>query len=191
MANNSDAPGFVLLQYQRGTFIHKAKLHVNPDGVYTPGDTPTLVQRDTSTIVWTTAVDDFINVIKGIFNTAVDFTLAEYWQKPNPADDPVFIQSHAPGLSGTVATATSVASQAIWTFRTFAGGIKRLYLMESVNTPNQFISAPFAAGTVKTISDYMVAATGWIVGKDNSYPYVPLRYLTKTNDALLDKTQGV
>lgn len=191
MAENFDSPAFILLQYQRGTFIHKMKLHCIPDAVYDPGENPDLIERNSATIAWTDAVDALLTVIRPMYNTAVDFTLAEFWQQPNPTDDPLFIAAYSPGVSGSSATATVVASQSVFTFRTFGGGIKRLYLMETVNGLNQFISAPFSAGTVKTVSDAIVASNNWIVGKDNTYPFVPLRFLTKTNDALLDKTQGV
>lgn len=78
-------------------------------------------------------------------------------------------------------------SQTVITFRTYNGGIFKLYLMEAVATVNQVISAPFPAGATKNLSDHLIGTSSAVCGRDNGFPLAPLRSLGKTNDALRKK----
>jgi len=147
--------------------------------------------NDGGTVTLTAGVTAFLNVIKSFHNTATDYTLAELWSQPTPADDPLFIEVIEPAISGTSASAPTLMGQVIITHRTAVGGIHRLYLMNPINAPNTRATAPFPVGNAKALSDYMKGNTGWIYGRDGGRIVAPIAQTTKINDALRKKQMNL
>lgn len=184
MPVNDISPGFVVITYAIGTRIHKMTLPVFPavpDPLATNNE---LYENDGDVIVFGTAVTAFVNLIKGFYNTATDFTSAELWSKPTPADNPLFIEAVTLALNGTSGTVPVVDGQAVLTHRTTGGGLHRLYLMESTFPANTRELNPFASGALNSLSAFMRGVNGWVKGRDGGQLTAPIAFTTKTNDAL-------
>lgn len=184
MATNSLYPGFTKMYYGTGGNLHTMILPMIPDGTPNIGIDPSILTRAGTPNLWSTYMTSLINLIKPLYNTATDFTLAEFYYMEEIDSDPQFVHGINPALSGTSATANTSMAQQVLTFRTYEGGIWKLFLMEAVITVNVVTSWPFAVGAVKTLADHLISTGSAVVGRDGGYPLVPLRSITKTNDAL-------
>lgn len=186
MAANSLYPGFTKIIYGTGSSPHTMILPMTPDGGINIGFDPMVTTRTTS-VLWSTYVATFINLLKPFFQSVTDFSVAEYWRMEEIDSDPQFVYGINPAISGTNAGTNTSMSQTVITFRTYNGGIYKLYLMEAVATVNQVVTAPFPAGITKTLTDHMIGTQCAIMGRDGGFLLAPLRSIGKTNDALRKK----
>lgn len=186
MAQNSLYPAFTKIMYGAAGSPHTMVLPMIPDGVPSIGLDPMVTTRTTS-VLWSTYVTTFLNLLKVFYNAATDFSVAEFYIMEDPEANPQFCYGSNPAISGTNAGANTSMSQTVVTFRTYAGGIFKLYLMEAVATVNQVVTAPFPAGATKNLSDHIVGTQCAIVGRDGGFALAPLRSIGKTNDALRKK----
>lgn len=187
MAQNDLSPGFVILFYQVGTRQHRMVLPVKPIAPVPGTIGNELEQKDGDPQSFVTAITAFFLLIKGFYNTGADFIRAELWSKPTPESNPIFVEVHEITDNGTSATATQVDGQAVLTHRTAAGGIHRLYLMESTFPANTREAAPFASGGLNSLSNYLTGDDSVIFGRDNAPLIAPVAFTTKVNDALRKK----
>lgn len=188
MAQNSLYPGFVKLKYSANAHTHYQVLPVIPDTPSSPGIEPYFALADGPSVGMNTLVDEYIALIDNLYSDTASFILAEFWRVPTVDSDPVFEYVYEIGQPGLSVTAPTLAGQLCVTFRTAAGGVLKLYFMETVSGLAAKDDYPFANSTVDALADYLIAGTtGWIVGRDGSYPIAGLRALTKVNDALRKK----
>lgn len=188
MAQNSLYPGFVKLKYSSNTHTHFQVLPVLYDANPDPGDEPVFLTRNNTPVGMDTAVAAYIALIDNLFPAESSFIIAENWFYPTPESDPVFTYVMELGDTGASGTGVFANGQLVVSFRTFAGGILKLYFMETVTGLATKDDFPFANSAVDALADYLCsAATGWIVGRDGSHPISGLRALSKTNDALRKK----
>lgn len=189
MVQNSLYPGFVKLNYKRGAITHTATLPVLPQGVPTVGTEPSFFQKNGTAALMSTLVNAFVTVWRPFLFTDMDIQSADYWSVPGPDGDPVWIYSHLIGLQGSGTGSTAAAGEAVMSFRTDQGGLLKIYWMEPyaalLTVPVQ--SYPFPAGGTTTFANYMLGGTSWVVGRDGGAPAVPIKFTTKTNDALRRK----
>lgn len=188
MAQNSLYPGFVKIKYSSNGHIHHQVLPVKAD-THAPGEEPEFLLRDNANVVlMSTAVDAYIALIDNAFNTTDSFIVAEYWNIASVDADPVFEYAYEIGATGAAVAADIPNSQMCISLRTSAGGLLKLYLMETGFATNLKDDYPFSNSSVAAITAYLCAtSTGWVVGRDGTYPISPLRMLTKVNDALRKK----
>lgn len=188
MATNDLSPAFIKLRYAVSSRVHYATYQVEPEGVPVPGVEPQVRRKDGTPTLMSTAVVAWVNVIKASFFTSSDFQSAEMWYKATPTGDPIFIYSISLGTVGSSVTATRVSGQYTQTFRTVGGSVMRIMLMEPAAALTDAVdSFPYSAGTNKNISDFILGATNWIKGRDDTWPVTGMRTILKTNDALRKK----
>lgn len=188
---NSLYPGFILLFYTVSTLQHKAILPVLP---YQGVGGAWFVQTVSSSIgvTWESAVNSYASVLRGAWNAAtgsVDY--AELWTYESLDGDPIFRASSALTLAGNGGQPATLMQQSVITFRTKNGGISKLYIMEQALAVNQVLSPPgFGGNTVLGgLSTLVLGSSGFVVGRDGSFPIAAIRARTKTNDALRRKRQ--
>jgi hypothetical protein len=190
MTQYSDAPGFVLVHYLNGTFPHTQKLQVTPNGIVFPGDEPQFNTSANLPVDMSTAVDDWINLVKTVYDADTTFVSAEFWSKPTEDDDPIWIFEHPINVVGTVAGAVQLAGELVFSFRTYGGNLMKLYFMDfSDQVPLNVRTAlgTIGAGANANIRDYVLSGDAWFHGKDNNFAVAPLIYTTKMNDTLRRK----
>lgn len=194
MAHNSLAPGFVKVQYTFAGLTHHATLPVIPSGFLIPSVEPSFVPNGGGTVLMGTAVDAWIDLVLPFFGSGTDFISAEFWSKPTPESDPVWIYTHPIGESGSAGTAGVQMLQHVTTYRTAAGGLFKQYFMEvsGIITPNTRDPYPFTSGGISDLlADYLIGTSGWIYGRDGGKIVLPLYATAKTNDALRKRRLGL
>lgn len=184
MAVHSLAPGFIEVQYTFSNLLHKMRIPVIPSVGWATGVQPNLVRKNGADVLMGVAVDELVVLLRPLFANTTEFTKAEAWFYPTGANDPIWVYTHAIGLTGTNAGANVASSQIVISFRSLVGGIAKLYLMEGVFTPNVRNSYPFGAGPTTNLTNYMIGATSWWYARDNGALIVPLWSSSKTNDKL-------
>lgn len=184
MAQNSLSPGYVKLFYKRDTVEHTMVIPTKFYTAPTPGSEPSLLTHAAGQYPFEDAVNDLCDFLLPISGTNMTFDSAEVWYQPTPADDPLWIFTVAIDKTGTFAGTAVNAGQLVMTFRSNAGGLYRLYLMESAIPVNQ-VGVPAEFTTAQTnLSNYVKDGPSWIYARDNGYPIVCLGFKTKTNDVL-------
>lgn len=185
MATNSLAPGFIKLFVQSAQAEHVHTLPCKPfigvGGVW-------YVEERTNPVgqPWNVALLDYVGVAKAFLPSASSFTYAELWTQDSPTVDPVYRDSSVIGIAGTLAGTATPTLQLTFSLRTDGGGTSKLVLLDVVGTPNTRSKPPYT-GTSLAFQNYILGATNFIVGRDNSWPIAMPKILTKLNDALRRK----
>jgi hypothetical protein len=163
---------------------------VNFSGVPTPGTEPDLVLKDASTLGAVAALGVLMDVITPFFNTSVHFGLCEIHAVDAITGLDTFLYAFNMGKVGGDVGASVHAAQQVLSFKTTVGSAYKLYMMENVSPVNVRVLPPYAAGPIKTASDFIVGNSSPVYGRQNAYPFVPVSAITKTNDKLR-KQQGL
>lgn len=170
------------------------KLELNCDVVGTPevgGDFADiqLSLRGGGTQAANVAILAFVTLIKPLFSTTTDFTIAEMWKYEPNSFDATFIAALPIAEVGTggAPTAAMAASQVICTFRSAEGGIAKFALMESQIAPALRLSYPTGNTTINAVMAYVAGPTTWVLARDTSYVRVPLNCLPGQSEALFKK----
>lgn len=191
MAQNSLAPGYVVLHYSvlfgSNLHTHKQTLPVNPLTVYAAGANPEFHTNGGDPIGFQAAIDAYAAELVGFFSTGTTLLLAEYWQKPTENDDPLFIKSVVPSPAvGTGGSAVS-AGQVTISFRSELGGIFKFTLMESEVAATALDTYPFSAGDAADMAAYLTGDDGWVWARDGGVLISAIKLVGKTNDKLRRK----
>lgn len=189
MTINSLAPGFIKLYYVQNLLTHVQTIPVSVAGDPTVGEEPEFTPNVGAPILMSAFIDEYIAILQPLFGADTSFSSAEYWNQPEPEDDPTWYFTYPIGEVGTSGTASVDLLQAVMTFRTALGGIYRNYLMEiSGSVPvNLHTSFPFSAGPFADLAEYLTGDTSCVLGRDNAALIVPIAFTTKYNDALRKK----
>jgi hypothetical protein len=137
-----------------------------------------------------TLVDAYIAVLKTIYDADTTFVSAEFWSKPQPSDDPVWVFEHPIGVIGTVSGSVQLAGELVFSYRTAGGHLMKQYFMDFSDAIPLNVRTPLGsigAGANANIRDYTLGSTAWATGKDGFFPVAPLNYTSKMNDTLRRK----
>lgn len=191
---NSIAPGFVRINYSVGFTGVAPRRHTMTLPVRyaatepTPGQEPSILLADNTSQLASAFMSSMVTQIGKMFGTGAEFQSFEYWSKPTPESDPVFLHLDPVTVQPTLTGTNIPFGQAVMTFRTLEGGIFKMYFMEG-KTPNTTRDlAPYATGTpARDISNYVTGLSSPVVGRDTSPPIAAISYTGKTNDHLRKK----
>jgi hypothetical protein len=194
MAINFPGPYEIRLFYtcSSGNVIieHQARYNLDLSATPTPGDAFSVlsaVTRDAVNVPLDDAIDAWIVLIKGAFNSTTTFIRAELWAYEPNSFDASFISVYDIAVAGTSGTATVAAQQSMLTFRTLEGGVLKLNFMESI-TPGQAIDAPpYTPSQWEDVRAFVLSGSNWILGRDTSYPFAAIAHYPGTNEALFKK----
>jgi hypothetical protein len=184
------APGYVRGTYDGVLFPHHMAVPVNFDGTPTPGTEPDILLKDASSTGVIAAFDALLDVIVPFFPTACNFGLFEAHTVDDVTGEDQFIFAWNAGRTGSSLVARVAMEQIVFSFKTSVGSAYKLYLMEAVEPVNQRALPPYTAPTNADLSDFIVGDASPVYGRQNAYPFVPVSFITKTNDKLR-KQQGL
>lgn len=187
MAQNSRSPGYVVIHYTSNGHSHDFTFCIKPDVIEQGSATTVYTKFGTTTGLSDALTEDFVPLLADLFPATATFHEAEVFSQPTPEDEPLFIEVIPLAIVGTSGSATVALGQFVMTLRTEAGGVAKLYLMESVMAVNVKDPAPFSNGDVAALGAYLVSAASVFYCRDESYPILALNTTTKTNDALRKK----
>lgn len=184
MAENSIAPGYVRIFYQDADFIHKQTIGIKSDFVETLG-TYLLEEKGGSTDAWTDKIDEWIVLMRPLTHSATSFLYAELWEYDFETSEETFKALHEIGLAGTSATVTDGTRGTSWSYRTVGGGNGKIVLLGSAAQLNSAYRPPaYGATSLAAVANYIASGESFIYARDNTYPAITSRVLTKTYDAL-------
>lgn len=186
MGIHSLYPGFVKLSYTGNGHAHVMVQPVLPS---ISGATWALEKVLGGTYdPWTDAIDAFNVLFKACLNTSDGIVGAELWTLASESADPIFRESYASVVAGTSGTAALPMAQIEMPHRTADGGIYRLLMMEFAGSNSNFVDRPpIASNAFKAVSDFLIASTGYVFGRDGSAPVFCTGQFGKINDALRKK----
>jgi hypothetical protein len=181
--DKSLAPGYVKITYTGSIFPHHMTLPINFDGVPTPGVEPSVILKDTTSLNVEAAILAYITLAKAFFPSTTHFGLAEVHAVDADTGEDTFIYGWNLNVVGTGAGAGVQFGQAVLSFKLVSGGVFKAYFMEGTSEENVKQFPPFS-GAVDALADFVTSGDSPIYGRDNSYPFSPIAFTTKTNDAL-------
>lgn len=135
-----------------------------------------------------TCVDGFWAQLRPFMHTTTTVTAIELWKYPTPGSlDRDFISAtSATAPAGTAGGSVVLANQDTLSFRTALGGILKVTIMESAFQTNLVVALlNNASGTIpQRIAAYVLSSAGWLLGRDDSFPFAPYRHTSGQNEAL-------
>lgn len=134
---------------------------------------------------WLTA--ELMPLLDDCFPNTTDFILAELWQIPEGTYNGTFIGAMALGVSGTNATASTVAHQTTFTFRSQFGGTARFQLMESSFSGSLKQTAPFSNATANALTNFLIGANSVVRARDNGFLIARIHQSDGQNEKLWRK----
>lgn len=186
MAVNFPGPYEVDINYEQDGLDHKLRLNCDVVIVPTVGDLPAdidLVTRQGTGIALDVAVDAITDFIHPLFESASVLTTFDFWRYDPLSFSKTYITTGDISKAGTSATHNTRAGQSVYTHRTLEGGIMKVTLMEPSIFSN--LVTPYASlgAASQALMDYVCDADTWILGRDTSYPVVPLNLAQGQNEA--------
>jgi hypothetical protein len=195
MAINYPGPYEVRIFYTVTSFVHVQKLNVRLETDPTPGDdfsTINALRRDDAPYALDSEVDDWVVLMKAIYNTvSTTIDYAELWKYTPGTFDASFVSTYPIAVAGTSGTTTNAAGQYIITFRTTEGGIMKLSFMESIMALAARDTLPLGNAGADAIADAVVAGTSPWLARDTSYPFSCIAAYAGQNEALFKKRYRV
>ena len=178
-------PSYIKLYYESTLAPHVMTIPVNLVAPGLPGGTFELFQKDNTQVNWVTGLTAYVTVLKAMVHSSITFQYADLFSRPTEDDSPVFQDTTVLGIAGTNATSPVPASQTVWSMRSDLGGKGFVYLMDTGQAANLKLKAPtYGSAATLAVVNYLIGNTSIVLLRDNGYPAVVTKVLTKTNDAL-------
>lgn len=179
-------PGFIKFMYTANNHPHVMTMPVVPS---VSGDTWKLAKCLGGFYdPWTAAIDAWNVLFKACLNTADGIVSSDLYTMVSEEADPLYRETYGSVVAGTSASAAQTWYQTVVPHRTSLGGLWRMVILEGTTYGTDIVDRPpIAASAVKNLSDFCIASTGFIFGRDGGRPVAPTGIVTKRNDALRKK----
>lgn len=190
MALNYPGPWTVKIFYTHSGLEHVLQLNTTVLGSPVPGTLFADMDIDDDilgSVGLDTAVDDLVTLMRPMFNTGTDITRAELWKNIPDSFEAQYWSSYAINLAGTSANPAILAGQVIFTFRTYEGGIMKIYLQEAYHSPGASLVYADAYAVEKAFIDHFVSGAQRWIARDTSAPFVFLKVHPGQSEALFKK----
>lgn len=186
MGRNSLFPGFIKLFYHTNGHQHTQVLPVKP----TPSGTTFAVEKIGGGTYdpWTSAMDAYALILKALIKTTDIIDYAELYTMASETSNPLFRENYSIAVAGTSSVADVPWQEAVFVWRTAAGGVLRSYIMENSFTVDQRFIGNASMGTAgNAYRDLFTSSAGFVFGRDGSAPIALASMTTKINDKLRKK----
>ena len=175
-------PGFIKLYYTVATYEHVMTIPVKP---FQDGLGAWMLEQKLfgAGVAWITGLNAFITAIKPAAATNCTFTYAELWTMSSPEADPLYVETALLAVVGTGGGVATPMSQVVFSGRSTAGGVVKLYMLETPAGVNQKLKPTYAAPW-SSVVNYLLSSGSICFARDGgSWSAVP-QITTKTNDEL-------
>lgn len=190
MPTNYPGPYGVSLKYTTGSLTHEMFFSVKTDTPPSPGDDPTTIQllrRDGTTIDLDQYVSLFANLVADRLDPTDSIDAYDFWEIEPQSTVRNYITSGTLNIPGTSSLSRRDASQETYTFRTTAGGILKIVILETTTQNNAVIPYAQVGGSSQALMDFVVAANTAFVARDDGWPFSPLNLASGENEAVWRK----
>jgi len=183
--DKSLAPSFVRVTYTGAGGIHHAIIPVNIVDGWVAGVEPSLTQRDGTPVPATDGITDYVNAWRGLMTTSQNIGLAEVYAVDADTGEGTFVWGFNLATTGMQALASVAKVGLQMTFKLVGGGTFRSLTMEGPYAADLNLRPPYIVDDPDDVfSTYVCGDSSIVYGRDNTYPFAPLRFLTKEYDAL-------
>lgn len=205
MTLNFSYPLQAKIHYSYDGLFHVHSVGLNPESpieTYTPGmdlSENILIAQNGTTMSFVDWVDVYMNgsvlhvpSFKGLtnwFSSGTTFDRAELWKYEEGSNVGIFIGVISLGTTGTAIAAAQPCGQAVYTFRTFEGGIARIQLMEGSQSNQTSQSAYGALGLEeqKWLTWQFLSTGSAVIAKDGSRLVSFIKRSFSQNEALFKR----
>lgn len=169
------------------THVQRNNLVLSDDPV--PGtetfDEIDVVLRNSTTQTLDVVTDEWVDLIRELYADGGDvvFTNAELWRYEPGTFLATFIAGYALSLDGVSTANTLIASQEIYTFRTQEGGIMKVSLMETVQSPGPPVLFSDLHPSRQAIVAYLLAVDSPFIARDTSPPIAFMKMFPGQNES--------
>lgn len=153
----------------------------------TPLDTINFQTRSGGTVVASTAIGTLWGFLRTKFNTVVTVTDVKLWRYTPGTYAKTFISALASTLpAGLNAAAIQPAHQTTYSFRSGAGGVMKITLLEDVGAHRnkQVLTANAAGSDDQKIAAYVISSASWLLARDDGFPIAPIFNTGGENEAV-------
>lgn len=135
------------------------------------------------------AVENLLTVLVTRFQTTTTVDFVDLWKYTPLSFQRTFVSSYSPTANaGTSAGTTNPAQYELYTWRTMEGNVMRLTLLETVSVDQTQKGYVGLVPGQQNIVDFIQAPTsGFVLGRDTSYPVSFIRASFGQNEALFRK----
>lgn len=141
-----------------GALDHQLRINIDCPVPPDPGDLFSVIDISLAgggTAKLHTTTLAIVNLIEDNFNSDdTAFTHAELWVYEPASFDATYLTAYDLGLPGTAALATVPASQTIFSFRSLAGGVVKLVLLDTVGIPGVPVAYSGLSAVPQAVVDY-------------------------------------
>jgi hypothetical protein len=191
MTVNFPGPYELRVNYTVDTFDHVLKLNVKALANPTPGTPFSGIDIDDDvlgSVDLATATDELIDLLQPLFkSTDCTFTTAELWKNIPLTYQATYVSSYDINLAATGGAGTVTAGEVIYTFRTYEGGIMKVYLEEANRVMGGSRTYTQLTGDEQDLVDHIIAPNARYVGRDTSSPFAFLKLHPGQNEAIFKK----
>lgn len=140
-----------------------------------------------------TVTDELVALLRPMWLAAdCDVDYAECWKVGPGSFDYTYVSTYALGLAATGTGSTKIASQNIYTFRSWEGGIQRLYLQETETAPGPPLAYSGMAAIHQDLVDFFTDDNhSFFLARDTSYPVAFLRMLPGESESIFKRRYRV
>lgn len=153
----------------------------------TPFDDIRIFLRDGTNAPLFETIDALVAGFIGIYSGESTFIRAELWKIPEGTFAGTFVSTYPINEPGVSVTNSVPAQQLTYTFRSIGGGSGRLQLMEPAVAGNSKTSYPYGSAALNAIPDFVTAAAGAIVARDNTFMFANIHLSLGQNERLFRK----
>lgn len=183
------SPFFIKVTHNDTHRDHIMTIPTKPNSPPIVGTDTGLLRRDGDPISFVDWFTEFSAVLKTFFHSGHLITNADFWSKPTPDDDPVWVYSIAGSVAGTATGATQYKQEIVQSYRSGLGNIAKVYILApSADYPNDNVHA---LTTADAMAAYIVGPSSVWVARDTSKLIAPLKSSSKTNDKLRELELGI
>lgn len=154
----------------------------------TPFDEISVLNWDASTQELGQMLTAYFAVLLPLIPDEAVLEVVELWHYPDGGSNAIYISAGGYGSTGTNVGAPRAAGQATFTFRTLAGGLMKMVLMESSlagDLRQSYGAVP--AGIVKNYMDFIGGTEHAIAANDSFRPFAPIAFIPGQNEAVYRK----
>lgn len=132
---------------------------------------------------------DIADLYKPFYDNTVSIAAIDVWLFAPGTSDGQYIVTIPYSITGTGATAPVLAHYQMYTFRTLAGGIKRIVILEDTSTANNKtpLSDPTLGAGAVALRDYVLGVNSPVIGADGTFCIAGLFRSQGQNEAVWRK----
>lgn len=190
MAINLPGPYEIEIDYTFNSITHLMRYNCTIQTEPTVGDDFSTVIADTrsgGTLALDTAIDNFIAVFKATVNDQCTIGGATLWKYATGTYDRTYKGVYSIAQVGTAAIAPDLASQMIFTFRTFNGGRMRANILEGIGNGSTVTQYGQLSGAGLNFANHFLDDDCIFHARDNTFAALCLRALAGQNEALFKR----